>query len=57
MVSVEVAEVPAGVVTVTSTVPVPAGDVALTDVALLTITPVAGWPRSGPRSLRSGWCR
>ena len=39
--ALEVPEVPAGVVTVTSTVPVPAGDVALIDVALLTITPVA----------------
>ena len=32
---------PPGVVTVTSTVPVPAGDVAVTEVALLTTTPVA----------------
>ena len=35
------AEVPPGVVTVTSTVPVPDGEVAVTDVALLTMTPVA----------------
>ena len=41
LVSAEVPEVPSGVVTVTSTVPVPAGDVAVTEVALLTITPVA----------------
>jgi hypothetical protein len=37
----DVAEVPFGVVTVTSTVPVPAGEVAVMDVALLTTTPVA----------------
>ena len=37
----EVAEVPPGVVTVTSTVPDPAGEVAVTEVALLTTTPVA----------------
>jgi hypothetical protein len=38
----EVAEVPPGVVTVTSIVPVlPAGEVAVTEVALLTTTPVA----------------
>ena len=43
---------PLGVVTVTSTVPVPAGEVAVIDVALLTVTPVAAvvpnltpWPR------------
>jgi hypothetical protein len=36
-----VAEVPPGVVTVTLTVPVPAGEVAVIDVALLTTTPVA----------------
>ena len=35
------AEVPPGVVTVTSTVPDPAGEVAEMDVALFTITPVA----------------
>ena len=34
-------EVPLGVVTVTSTVPVPAGDVAVIEVALLTTTPLA----------------
>jgi hypothetical protein len=39
--AVEVAEVPFGVVTVTSTVPVPAGEVAVIDVGLLTTTPVA----------------
>jgi hypothetical protein len=33
--------VPFGVVTVTSTVPVPAGEVAVMEVALLTTTPVA----------------
>jgi len=37
----EVAEVPPAVVTVTSTVPVPAGEVAVIDVALLTTIPVA----------------
>jgi hypothetical protein len=37
-----VAEVPPGVVTVTSTVPAePAGEVAVTLVALTTVTPVA----------------
>jgi hypothetical protein len=36
-----VALVPPGVVTVTSTAPEPAGDVAVIDVALLTVTPVA----------------
>ncbi len=35
------AEVPAGVVTVTSTVPVPAGAVAVIGVALLTVKVVA----------------
>ena len=39
--ALEVAEVPPGVVTVTSTVPVPAGEVAEIEVALLTTTPVA----------------
>ena len=34
-------EVPFGVVTVTLTVPVPAGEMAVTEVALLTTTPVA----------------
>ena len=38
------AEVPPGVVTVTSTVPaLPAGAVAVMEVALLTTTPVAAW--------------
>jgi hypothetical protein len=37
----EVAEVPAGVVTVTSTTPVPAGLVAVIDVSLWIVTPVA----------------
>ena len=36
-----VAEVPPGVVTVTSTVPVPAGEVAVMEVALLTVNAVA----------------
>jgi hypothetical protein len=39
-----VAEVPPGVVTVTSTVPAPAGDVAVIEVAELTVTPVADAP-------------
>ena len=38
----DVADVPPGVVTVTSTVPVPAGEVAVIEVAELTVTPVAG---------------
>ena len=38
----EVADVPAGVVTVTSTVPVPAGLTAVTVVAFTTVTSVAG---------------
>ena len=38
----EVAEVPPTVVTVTSTVPVPAGDVAVIWVAEFTVKPVAG---------------
>ena len=38
----EVADVPPGVVTVTSTVPVPAGDVAVIWVGELTVKPVAG---------------
>lgn len=38
----DVAEVPPAVVTVTSTVPVPTGEVAVIDVALTTLTPVAG---------------
>jgi hypothetical protein len=38
----EVAEVPPPVVTVTSTVPVPAGAVAVIEVAELTVKPVAG---------------
>ena len=42
-----VARVPAGVVTVTSTVPVPAGDVAVMVVELTTVTPVAAL---GPKS-------
>jgi hypothetical protein len=37
----EVAEVPPGLVTVTSTIPAPAGEVAVIEVALLTTTPVA----------------
>jgi len=37
----DVAEVPAAVVTMTSTVPVPAGDVAVIDVAELTVKAVA----------------
>src|SRR5580698_1554649 len=36
------ADVPAGVVTETLTVPVPAGDVAVIEVAELTVTAVAG---------------
>ncbi len=36
--------VPPGPVTVTSTVPDPAGEVAVTDVAELTVTPVAALP-------------
>jgi hypothetical protein len=40
--ALEVAEVPPGVDTVTSTVPaLPAGDVTVTEVVLLTTTPVA----------------
>jgi len=40
--ALEVAEVPAGVVTVTSTVAADsAGEVAVTEVSLLTVTPVA----------------
>ena len=38
----EVAEVPPGVVTVTSTVPLPAGEVAVIEVAESTVTLVAG---------------
>jgi hypothetical protein len=38
----EVAEVPPAVVTLTSTVPVPAGEVAVIEVAELTVKPVAG---------------
>ena len=38
----EVAEVPPAVVTVTSTVPAPAGAVAVIEVAELTVKPVAG---------------
>ncbi|PIT03973.1 hypothetical protein TSA1_26775 [Bradyrhizobium nitroreducens] len=37
----EVADVPPAVVTVISTVPVPAGDVAVIEVAELTVKPVA----------------
>ena len=37
----EVADVPPVVVTVTSTVPVPAGEVAVIDVAEFTVKPVA----------------
>ena len=37
----EVAEVPFGVVTVTSTIPMPAGEVAVMDVGLCTTTWVA----------------
>ena len=37
----EIAEVPPVVVTVTSTVPTPAGDVAVIEVAELTVKPVA----------------
>jgi hypothetical protein len=37
----EVADVPPGVVTVMSTVPVPAGSVAVTEVSEFTVTPVA----------------
>ena len=37
----DVADVPPAVVTLTSTVPVPAGDVAVIWVAELTVTPVA----------------
>ena len=39
-----VALVPPGPVTVTSTVPDPAGEVAVIDVAELTVTPVAALP-------------
>ena len=39
--AVDVADVPPTVVTVTSTVPVPAGDVTVSEVAELTVTPVA----------------
>ena len=49
---------PPGVVTVTSTVPVPAGEVAVTDVALLTVKPVAGvgaeLDRGGPGEAGAG---
>ena len=38
----DVAEVPPAVVTLTSTVPVPAGEVAVIDVAELTVKPAAG---------------
>ena len=38
----EVTEVPPGVVTVISTVPVPAGLIAVIEVALLTVYEVAG---------------
>ena len=38
----EIAEVPPAVVTRTSIVPVPAGDVAVIEVAELTVKPVAG---------------
>ncbi len=38
----EVALVPPAVVTLTSTVPVPAGEVAVIEVALLTVTLAAG---------------
>ena len=49
----EVAEVPPGVVTVTSTVPLPAGEVAVIEVAESTVTLVAGLDgRSRPRSHR-----
>jgi hypothetical protein len=37
----EVVDVPAVVITVTSTVPVPAGEEAVTEVGLTTVTPVA----------------
>ena len=38
----EVAEVPPAVVTVTSTMPVPAGEVAVTEVAVSAVMAVAG---------------
>ena len=38
----EIADVPPAVVTRTSTVPVPAGDVAVIEVAELTVKPAAG---------------
>ena len=38
----EMAEVPPGVVTVTSTTPVPAGEVAMRVVELVTMTDAAG---------------
>ncbi len=45
--AVEVADVPAGVITVTSTAPLPAGLSAVIVVSLTTVTPVAGFvPKS-----------
>ena len=55
----DVAEVPPAVVTVTSTVPVPAGEVAVIWVAELTVTPVAAAaPNVTAVALRPmNWCR
>ena len=53
-----IAEVPLGVVTVTSTVPVPAGEVTVRLVAVTPLIEVPGWQfRSGRPWRRSSWCR
>ena len=44
--ALEVAEVPLGVVTVTSTVPVLAGEVTVMDVAVPAVTVPAPWTRT-----------
>ena len=51
------AEVPLGVVTVTSTVPVPAGEVTVRLVAVTSLIEVPGWCRSRRPWRRSSWCR
>ena len=48
----DVAEVPPAVVTRTSTVPVPAGEVAVIEVAELTVKPVAAVAPKSQRSRR-----